>query len=238
MAHFEINCDMGEKAGNDALLMPYLDACSIACSGHAGDEKSIRETVLLARQHQVKIGAHPSFPDKKNFGRKVMPMDANDLIASLKGQIQTFLRVCKELNVKVDHLKPHGALYNLASKDEKTAMALIQSMQGLENVTLLAPWKSVIARLASDAGIQVKLEGFADRTYTNDLTLVSRDNPNSIISDPQKSAKQVLGIFKDHRVESIDGEMVELHAETFCVHGDNPMALELVKKLNAIKNAT
>lgn len=229
--HFEINSDVGEQTGNDAAIMPYLDACSIACGGHAGDAHTMREAVLLAKKYNVRIGAHPSFPDRENFGRRVIVMEREELIKSVKAQIQSLALICSELQVKIDHVKPHGALYNVAAKDLAIAGAVIEAIKSPDPFVLYAPWKSAMATCAAKNGMQVKWEAFADRTYTRDRTLLSRDQPNAVISAPAKAVQQVLSIFHHHQVQSADGAMVELHADTFCIHGDNPAAAILVKKL-------
>ena len=152
----DINADVGEGIGNDADIMPYLSSCNIACGGHAGDKQSMQETVQLALQNGLKIGAHPSFPDPKNFGRFNMEISCADLYTSLKIQIRRFLTILREKHATLHHIKPHGALYNLAAKDEKTASVIIEVVKSIAMpVKLYAPFNSVIGQLAISEGLSV-----------------------------------------------------------------------------------
>lgn len=232
MKRWLLNCDMGEKAGNDHLLMPFIQSCSIACGGHIGDADSMSETIQLAMKHQVEIGAHPSFPDWENFGRKAMTMPSDILIDSLLSQIQSLEKICSVLGAKLSHIKPHGALYNQAITDLRTAGVVVQVMKRYPGVTLYAPWKSVVAELAQEDGIPVKFEGFADRRYEHDGSLASRSSSDSVIENPKDALSQVKQITKYHKLTSIDGITFDFEAETFCIHGDNPNAVAIVKLLS------
>ena len=232
MKRWLINCDMGEKIGNDHLLMPHIQSCSIACGGHVGDADSMSETVKLAQKYQVEIGAHPSFPDKENFGRKSMSMASDALINSLVSQINSLEKICSVLGARLNHIKPHGALYNQAITDLRTAGAVIQVMKKYPGVTLYAPWQSVVSELAQEDGIPVKFEGFADRRYEHDGSLAPRNNSDSVINNPKEALSQVKQITKYHKLTSIDGITFDFEAETFCVHGDNPEAVAIVKLLS------
>ncbi len=232
MKRWLINCDMGEKIGNDHLLMPYIQSCSIACGGHIGDADSMSETVQLAQKYQVEIGAHPSFPDQENFGRKPMSMASDALIESLVSQINSLEKVCSVLGARLSHIKPHGALYNQAITDLRTAGAVVQVMKKYPGVTLYAPWQSVVSELAQEDGIPVKFEGFADRRYEHDGSLAPRNNSDSVINNPKEALSQVKQITKYHKLTSIDGITFDFEAETFCVHGDNPEAVAIVKLLS------
>lgn len=232
---FELNCDLGEQIGNDALLMPYLDTCSIACGGHIGDEDAMSSTVELALENNVEIGAHPSFPDKENFGRKIIPIEKEKLIKSLIDQVAALEKVCQQFNTKISHIKLHGALYNLAASNWDYAALALQAFSGFAKIPLYTPWESVLYKLAKKSNVALKTEAFADRHYNEDSKLVARSNPNAVITDPHLASKQVRCINENHQVLAINQVSIPMRAETFCVHGDNPNALSILKALHKIK---
>lgn len=228
----DINVDMGEGIGNEAELMPYISSCNIACGGHAGDYQTMKTVVKLAKQHRVKIGAHPSFPDKENFGRKIMDMPCVALYTSLKNQITDLIEVLNEEHVPLHHVKPHGALYNLASTDEKTANVIVEVMKALVlPAELYVPYNSVLARIAVENNIPVFYEAFADRNYNSDLSLVSRMEEHALIEDIETMFRQVMDIHSGQKVKTVAGEWAMIKAHTFCVHGDHPNAVNMVKAL-------
>lgn len=230
--YVDINADVGEGIGNESLLMPYISSCNIACGGHAGDLESMKMVVQLAKQHRVKIGAHPSFPDKENFGRVKMNMSCAALFTSLEHQINTLLKVIRSENATLHHIKPHGALYNLASVDEKVAKVIVEVIKGMElPVRLYVPYKSVIEQLALQNNIQVTYEAFADRNYNNDLTLVSRHKKNALLKDADTVFLHVYNMIINKKVKTISGNEIDIVADTICVHGDNPEAVNLVRVL-------
>jgi UPF0271 protein len=229
MRSIDINCDLGEGFGNDAEIMPFIHSCNIACGGHYGSLTTISETIRLASKHAVKVGAHPSFPDPANFGRKSMQIADQDLIDSLMQQINLFKQECQQHNVMMHHVKLHGALYNLAAKDPKIAKVVIKALkQVCPGSIIYAPYNSEIAKLAaSDFGVHY--EAFVDRRYHRNLQLVSRKRDDAVITDPTQAWNQVLNILENNKVISVEGNDVFLKADTFCVHGDQPQALQLVK---------
>jgi len=228
----DINADVGEGIGNEAALLPLISSCNIACGGHAGNLDTMRAVVELAKEHRVKIGAHPSFPDRENFGRTVVEMSCAALYTSIKGQIKSLMGVVRESHAALHHVKPHGALYNLAAVDKDTAKVIIEVMKSIAlPLELYVPYGSVIADLAVAEKIPVMYEAFADRNYNEDLTLVSRKKDNAIISDPEAVYRQVHQIVKREKVQCISGVEVSIKASTFCIHGDNPKALDLAKNL-------
>lgn len=235
MKIWTINCDMGENVGNDARLMPFLDECSIACGGHTGDAVSMNQTVALALEHDVSIGAHPSFPDPDNFGRMPMLIQPEVLESSLHEQIGSLMNVCRDHHTRITHIKPHGALYNLAIRDQATASVIVRMMESYPDVQLFAPWHSLVAKMAIDKGIKVRFEGFADRRYHEDLSLVARDHPDGVIQNPEVALAQVLSVVSNGQLMTIAKRHVPFQADTFCVHGDNPNALKIVKSLDQIK---
>jgi UPF0271 protein len=232
MKSIDINCDLGEGIGNEALLMPYLSSCNIACGGHAGDVKTMEHVVKLAKKYNVKIGAHPSFPDRDNFGRTIIEMSSSDLYKSIELQINTLIAVLKSLNLKLHHVKPHGALYNLASTDKKIAQIIVGVIKGInDNLILYAPYQSMISKIALTEGLKVIYEGFADRNYNEDLTLVSRQNKDAIIYDAEQVFEHVFKMISEGKVKTKSGVEVELKAETICVHGDHKNVVENLEVL-------
>jgi 5-oxoprolinase (ATP-hydrolysing) subunit A len=229
----DINADVGEGIGNESQLMPYISSCNIACGGHAGNHETMLTVVKLAKQYGVKIGAHPSFPDKENFGRLKMEMSCAALFSSLKGQIESLLDILHQEQANLHHIKPHGALYNLAAIDEKTAMVIVEVMKSfISPIKLYVPYKSVIADLAIQNNIPIVYEVFADRNYNADLTLVSRDKKEALIHDANVMFEHVFRMISEQKVKTISGAEMDILAQTICVHGDNPEAVTLVKKLN------
>lgn len=229
MRAIDINCDLGEGMGNDAQIMPYISSCNIACGGHYGDEISISETIKLALKHQVKIGAHPSFPDKLNFGRKIIDISENDLYDSLCQQILLFSQTCDEIGTRMNHVKLHGALYNLAAKDHKIAKIVLKSLNACcLDTTIYAPYQSVLAKLAK-GDFNVLFEAFADRRYHRTLQLVSRDRDDAVITDADEVWKHLSNMIENGEVQTVEGESIAIKADTYCVHGDQPNAQELVQ---------
>ncbi len=229
----DINCDVGEGVNNEALLMPYISSCNIACGTHAGSVKIIDKVIQLAKNNNVKIGAHPSFPDRENFGRKIMQISSEELLCSLEAQINLLLERAAALNMQLHHVKPHGALYNLIAKDNKTAAIVIQAIKNTStNLFLYAPFNSVIATMAKKNSIKVKYEVFADRNYNNDLTLVSRTQNNALITDRVAVFNHVKKMILHKKVKTITGEKT-IQADTVCVHGDTKNAIDLVQFIHA-----
>ncbi|MEP0368134.1 MAG: 5-oxoprolinase subunit PxpA [Cyclobacteriaceae bacterium] len=233
--NFELNCDVGEGIGQDHLIMPFLDACSIACGGHAGDEDSMKLTVELALTNNVSIGAHPSFPDKDNFGRAMMKISPDRLTESLYNQVTDLAVICKNAGTNLTHIKTHGALYNLATKDVTTARLILDALKDFRHIPFLAPDQSIFSLLAKTNSWKVKTEAFADRRYNEDRSLMSRSQEDAVITDPRLAQAQVLSIVKKGWAKSINDTKVNLRAETFCVHGDNPNAVEILKALKDIQ---
>lgn len=226
MKRIDINSDLGEGAGTDAQLMPLVSSANIACGAHAGDEQTIRETVALARKHGVAVGAHPGYPDRENFGRDAMEMSEDDLSAEVARQIRALLRVDPDL--KISHVKAHGALYNQAWRDAKIAKAIVAGVRkvfsGPTDVAVFAAPKSAIVDIALGAGLRVVREGFADRAYEPDGTLRSRKLAGALHTDPQVAAKQALSFVRDGGVRAFDGSFLKMEVDTLCLHGDTPGA--------------
>jgi UPF0271 protein len=228
----DINADVGEGLDNETAIMPYLSSCNISCGAHAGNEVAIAKTMALAVKNKVKIGAHPSYPDKKNFGRKPMALSHNELLDNLLSQLTFFKRLLKIHKAQLHHIKPHGALYNLAAVDKGIAQVVIELMKNQsKSVKLYVPYGSVIAELALNEGVEIVYEAFADRNYNSDLTLVSRQEKKAIITDPKEVLSHCLSIFENESVKCLDGSTATIKASTFCVHGDNENVLTILKYL-------
>jgi 5-oxoprolinase (ATP-hydrolysing) subunit A len=216
----DLNCDMGElkDAQHEAALMESITSANIACGGHAGDEATMERTTRLALERGIRIGAHPGYPDRANFGRIEMPMSAAEIETTVREQIERLDAVVRRLGGEIVHVKPHGALYNVAVRNETVARAIAAGIAqwnpkttvfGLAGSPMLDWWRQM--------GFAVAAEGFADRRYEPDGTLRSRKFPDALITDPQAAAAQAVRLAR------------EGVAQTICVHGDTPGAVEILK---------
>lgn len=236
MKTIDINCDLGEGSGNDAALMPYISSCSIACGGHAGNKATILKSIHNAQDLGVKTGAHPAYPDPENFGRISMKITPKKLQDALRSQLDLFYTLCADVN----HIKPHGALYNDMHDDyEKAATFVEVSKEYALNPKLYCSPNSALARVAQEEGMTVVFEGFGDRAYTPTGKLVSRSHPKALVSDKDQVAKQVLSIVSDKRIITLEGQPIPLNVQTLCMHGDGKNVVENLKHLNQVlkKNA-
>jgi len=225
----DINADLGENAGQDDVIMPLISSCNIACGGHIGDEKSMRETINLAALHNVKIGAHPSYPDKENFGRLPLDISDIDLEESLKNQLTEFYSIAKKNKKEVHHIKAHGALYNSIAQDEKTAKIYLKVISQLGvQARLFVPYNSVIYKLANPQ-YDCLVEAFIDRAYNDDLSLVARTQSNALHKTPELAWKQLFEMAVQKNVNTINGASVKIKADTFCIHGDHPNAKQILE---------
>lgn len=229
MKSIDINCDMGEGTGNDAALMPYISSCSIACGGHFGNAKTIAATLEDAQAAGVKVGAHPSYPDQLNFGRKSLSISLPDLQDALRKQLDLFFSLCSHPN----HIKPHGALYNDLFHDLEKARAVVAVFsEYAKEIKLFCSPGSQLATAAIENGFQVVFEGFGDRTYTSQRNLVARSQAGAILTHKEAIAQQVLQIVTQHQVNTIDHETIPLAVQTICLHGDGNNVLENLPYLN------
>ncbi|MFI2744632.1 5-oxoprolinase subunit PxpA [Zhouia sp. PK063] len=226
MKKIDINCDMGEGMQNEADFMPFISSCNIACGGHAGNEKTMKSVIVLAKERGKKIGAHPSYPDKENFGRISMEISYHDLENSILQQLASFAEIVKETGVIWHHIKPHGALYNDLSTNETLAKDFLKIIAPYKHLKLYVAANSTIAKMAKDKGFEVFEEAFMDRRYDNDLHLVSRKETNAVYTDFADVEQQILNIIQQEKVETISGEQKPIKAQTFCLHSDTPNALE------------
>ncbi|WP_186756747.1 5-oxoprolinase subunit PxpA [Echinicola salinicaeni] len=231
----DINSDLGEGSSADAAIMQFISSCNIACGGHAGNENSMIKTIKYAMQHQVSIGAHPSYPDPENFGREVMDISIEELEMSILDQIFTFKDLLTDQNGQLHHIKAHGALYNESATNEPIAHLLVKIMKKhFPGILLYVPYNSVIAELAQKEGIPVWYEIFADRNYEDNLKLVSRKKPNAVLHDTHEVLKHLELMIRKEKVKTISGNILPIKAHTVCVHGDNETALNLAKAINQL----
>jgi UPF0271 protein len=229
----DINCDLGEGLHNEHIIMPLISSCNISCGAHAGSIEIIDKVIDLAVKHKVKIGAHPSFPDRQNFGRKVLDISNSDLQKSLENQLTIFKDRALLQNATIHHVKPHGALYNLIAVNREKALVVITAIQHVfEAVKLYVPYQSRIEEVAVQSGTEIVYEAFADRMYNEDLSLVSRTFSNALIQDKLEVLKQVQKISNKQLVTTVNFHEKKIKASTFCVHGDTKNAIEILEYLH------
>lgn len=232
MKKIHINCDLGEGGGRDEQLMPLISACNIACGGHAGTVETMQHTVDLAIEHKVEIGAHPSYPDKEHFGRSTLQIAPEELKRSLVAQILSLKQITEAEGARLKHVKPHGALYNDAQKDGKIAQIIIDSILEFDDpLVLYSPENSVLARLAAGK-IQLKFEAFADRKYTPEGALVSRQKKHALLTQKEEVFEQLFLMISEGKIEAENGQKIACRAETFCIHGDTPNSVEIIEYLH------
>lgn len=230
--HVDINCDMGEGIGNDEAIIPFITSANIACGYHAGDEQTMRSTIMLAKTQGVNIGAHPSFPDKENFGRTEMPFLPTDVYHLVMKQLTMFGTVVDECEAKLHHVKPHGALYNMAAKDQALADAFALAVKDFNgHLIVYGLSNSFLISEAKRMGLQAKNEAFADRTYQDDGSLTPRPVANALIEDEEKAAQQVLQMVQHKTATTVSGKEIAIVAETVCIHGDGKHAIAFAKKI-------
>ena len=227
----DINADVGEGMENENELFPMISSCNIACGGHAGDKETMASIVSLAKEYNVKIGAHPSFEDRENFGRKILKINRDELLNSLTNQVESLQEILKKEKLKLNHIKAHGALYNLSAYDKESAKSIIDLAKRI-NTKLYVPYSTLISKMAIEEGVEICNELFIDRNYNSDLTLVSRENPNALIKDSKTMFQHVNKIINDKIITTIDNKNIPIEFDTLCIHGDSPNAIELIKDLH------
>jgi UPF0271 protein len=236
MKNFDINVDVGEGYLIENDLMPLIQSCNIACGGHAGSDIEIINCISLAKIHQVKIGAHPSYPDKENFGRTSIQIDEKSLAISIENQLIRFIRHLKSLK-DLHHIKPHGALYNDCFKDKKIAKIFINVvLKFCPEVILFTLPESELERQAKKKGIKVWREAFIDRGYKENGQLQEREKPGAIISDVNAMYSQLKGLINKNKLQTIKGDWISIKADTICFHGDHPNVLYNIQELLKLYN--
>lgn len=234
MATIDLNSDLGEGAGTDAEIMPFITSASIACGAHAGDEASMRETIRLAIANRVAPGAHPGYRDPANFGRIPLQIPAAELTADLVTQIETLRAIARSEGSDIVHVKAHGALYNTSQHDETVAAVIVRAVKRCapECVLFVFPG-SAVERIALAEGLRVAREGFIDRAYEQDGTLRSRTQPDALVTDPERAAERAVGFVQRGGVLARGGGFIDLTVDTLCVHGDTPGAAAILRTARA-----
>ena len=237
MMKVDLNCDLGEAFGNysfggDKDIIPLITSANIACGFHAGDENVMNQTVNLAKENHVSIGAHPGFPDLKGFGRRKMdisPTEVYNLIVYQLGALEGF---CKVHQTRINHVKPHGALYNMGAKNKAIAKAIAKAVYDFDStIVLVGLSNSLLISEAQAIGLKTASEVFADRRYEDNGQLVSRKEPDAVITDSDEALKQVLKMVTENKVISRNRKEIDLETDTICVHGDGKHALEFVEQI-------
>jgi 5-oxoprolinase (ATP-hydrolysing) subunit A len=228
----DLNADVGEGSLEDAGLFEAISSSNIACGGHAGDDESIRATVQLAKAHGVAAGAHPSYADREQFGRREMLLSSDELQALVIGQLTRLARIAAEQGVALRHVKPHGALYNVSARDGRVAATIAAAVVAFDpSLVLVGLSGSPSIAMATRAGLRTASEAFADRGYAADGSLVPRNQPGAVLHDPEVVVARAITMARDGEVLSIDGRRVALDVDTICVHSDTPGAAQLAHRL-------
>lgn len=233
MKQCDLNCDLGEGTGNDVAIMPYISSANIACGYHAGDEATMQQVVELCIKNKIAIGAHPSYPDKENFGRVDLlgtTLKMEELYDIILKQIKTLQNICNRRGVVLHHVKPHGALYNRAAWDKEVSKIICKAIKDVdENLILYGLSSSQMQAEARLQGMPFCSEVFADRTYQDDGSLTPRAQKNALIENEQMAQQQVLQMVLQGTVNTVTGKSIMIDAETICIHGDGRHAVAFAK---------
>lgn len=244
MPSIDLNCDLGESfgaytIGMDAQVIPYVTSANVACGFHAGDAVVMERTVALCKASGAAVGAHPGLPDLQGFGRRVMKISPAEAGAFVTYQVGALKAFCDAAGVPLHHVKPHGALYNMAGRDRELADAIARAVQSAApGAVLLALSGSEMVRAAQAIGLPVASEVFADRGYRPDGSLVPRGTPGAMIEDEDEAITRVIRMVKEGKVKANDGTDIAIRADSVCVHGDGPKALAFVRKISAALKAS
>ena len=230
----DINCDVGESEGNESQLFPFISSCNIACGAHAGNVELIEQLVGLAKKQNIHVGAHPSYPDRENFGRVSLNLPKDTLLLSIRDQLKAFSGVLADQKVKLHHIKPHGALYNDIAKDIEKAKTFLEAISEYRKDTMLfVPFNSVIEELALSMGWKLAREGFGDRNYNDDWSLVSRREEKALIKAPKKVLHHIVFMVNEGKVKTVKGNLLPMAVDTICIHGDTPTSLQILEYLSS-----
>jgi UPF0271 protein len=238
----DINSDMGElthlfEDRTYHQLIDHVTSINLACGGHAGNTTMMTELSKLAKLKNVRIGAHPGYPDPDNLGRAVMNMDPRDLTQTILEQIRRLDEIVSAENEQLFHVKPHGALYNQAAKDKTISRSIGEAVLKFDpNLVMIGLSGSIMLHVWQDMGLQIMEEAFGDRTYESDGSLRNRDLDHALITDPKKAAQQAQMITNEGKVISFDGSDIHINVQTICIHSDTPNALDIAKKVNEYIN--
>lgn len=235
--YIDLNCDMGESyydkiVGNDSKIMPYITSCNIACGFHGGDPLTIGKTIKLAIDNKVKIGAHPSYFDLEGFGRRKIHLNLKELESIILYQVSAIKGITEYYGEKLHHVKPHGALYNMASIDDNIAEVIVLTIKRINpKLKLYGPSKMKWKKISQKHGIKYVSEVFSDRNYNDNLTLVNRNNENSMITDINDSIIHLSRMINKGKVKTVNNKLIDIDAETICIHGDQPNAQIFAKRI-------
>ncbi len=230
-----INCDLGEGLNNEHLIMPLINSCNIASGGHAGNTKSMIECVEISIRCNVEIGAHPSYPDRLNFGRKKMEISKPELSYSIITQIESLETIASSYGKKLHHIKAHLALYNEMISDIDLADFYLDTIKEYKSkYSIYIPYKSEIEKLASKRGFDIIYEVFGDRNYNDNLSLVSREKENALINDPKEVINHLTSIIESNAVKTISGDTREIKFDTICIHSDTNNSIQILKEINKV----
>lgn len=230
----DLNCDMGEGSPADAQLMPLVTSANIACGGHAGDEHTMRDAVHLALAHHAGIGAHPSFPDREGFGRQVVHATPEQVRADVAVQIRGLATVASVAGASLQHVKPHGALYNAAATSETLTAAIGAAVADVDPALIVVVLAgSLQPGFLKEMGLRVAEEAYIDRAYTPEGTLVSRGLPGALITDPHVAAVRAVRMVRDGTITAVDGTELRLRPDTLCIHSDTPSAVDIATAVRA-----
>lgn len=232
MPRIDFNCDLGEGCGNDAAIMPWITSANIACGGHAGDDDTIRETLRLCRAHGVVAGAHPGYDDRAHFGRRELTLSKDEIRALVRTQVDRIRAIADDERVRLHHVKPHGALYNLSAREPDVARAIAEAVHGIDPALVLVGLSgSHSIRAAESHGLRVAHEAFCERGYATDGQLLPRSAPGAVIASIDASIAQALDLALHGRVRAADGSSLALRADTLCLHGDRSEAATFARAL-------
>ncbi|MEO5945223.1 MAG: 5-oxoprolinase subunit PxpA [Chitinophagaceae bacterium] len=227
-----INCDLGEGIGNEEQIIPFITSANIACGYHAGDINTMHRTIEACLKHNVSIGAHPSFLDRENFGRTEIDLPLNELYDLVTQQLIIFFEVADSFGEKINHVKPHGALYNMSAKNKLIANILAKVVKDFDsNLILYGLSGSHSICEANAMGLKTASEVFADRTYQDDGSLTSRSKPDALINEADKMILQVSQMIKEGTVTTVSGKIIPIKVETICIHGDGEHTIEFAKAI-------
>ena len=235
-----INCDLGEKSKfhstkYDPDLLKIVNSANIACGFHAGDEETMKNTIEISKINNVSIGAHPSFNDPLNFGRKRMSLSRNEIKKLIIDQYEILQGIAENLDTVVTHIKPHGALNNMACEDLNLSRILAETIFSIDkNLIYLVPTGSKMETAAMEFNMKIACEIFADRNYEDDGNLVSRSKADAIITDPEKCKKHVLEMVKNQSLNCLSGKKIPCQIDSICIHGDNIQSLETAKQIKKV----
>jgi len=237
MRSIDLNCEMGEGCGHDEELRDLVTSANIACGFHAGDATTMRRTVEAALERGVAIGAHPSYPDRENFGRTSMDMTPREVFDIVAYQIGAIKAMCDAAGGTLNHVKPHGALYNQAARNRELAAAIAAAVKAIDpSMVLFGLSGSSLISEGRRAGLKTASEVFGDRTYQPDGSLTPRTQPNALITDTNETVEQVLRFVSDGTAVAVNGETITVDADTICLHGDGEHAVEFARAIyNSLK---